>query len=89
MTSYQWDFGDGSLVTLKGLANSTQNTHIYTKAGKYNVTVTASNTGGQASCYITLHIEGKGDPSTKYGLFFNYRYQNCYKIKVAWDICHY
>lgn len=79
MTSYQWDFGDGSVVTLKGLANSTQNTHIYTKAGKYNVTVTASNMGGQASCYITLHIEGKGDPSTKYGLFLT---KICYLIKT-------
>ncbi|XP_061183965.1 VPS10 domain-containing receptor SorCS1-like [Saccostrea echinata] len=57
VTNYTWDFGDGQVITLTGLANSTDNTHTYTKAGKYNVSVTATNSGGQASCYITISIE--------------------------------
>lgn len=59
MTSYTWSFGDGQNVTVTGLTNSAQNTHTYMKAGKYNVSVTASNSGGQASCYITISIEGQ------------------------------
>ncbi|XP_048746198.1 VPS10 domain-containing receptor SorCS1-like isoform X2 [Ostrea edulis] len=57
VTSYTWSFGDGQNVTVTGLTNSAQNTHTYMKAGKYNVSVTASNSGGQASCYITISIE--------------------------------
>ena len=58
VTSYQWDFGDGHVESVQGLANSTQKMHSFTKPGKYNVSVTASNSGGSASCYITLAIEG-------------------------------
>jgi YVTN family beta-propeller protein len=51
-TSWKWSFGDGK-------SSSEQNpVHTYTKAGKYNVTLTAKNTAGSnavtKSGYITV-----------------------------------
>ncbi|MDW5549990.1 PKD domain-containing protein, partial [Methanosarcina sp.] len=51
-TSWKWDFGDGTYSTVQNP------THIYSTAGKYTVTLTASNTAGSntvaKSNYITV-----------------------------------
>jgi YVTN family beta-propeller protein len=51
-TSWKWNFGDGTYSTVQNP------THIYSTAGKYTVTLTASNTAGSntiaKSNYITV-----------------------------------
>jgi len=49
-TASQWDFGDGETSTLQNP------THLYTKAGKYSVSLTVSGPGGINSLTRTHYI---------------------------------
>jgi PKD repeat protein len=54
-TSWSWDFGDGNFTS-----NTTQNpNHLYSTAGVYNVTLTATNSAGYSTLskinYITVN----------------------------------
>ena len=55
--TWQWNFGDGATSTLQNPA------HVYTAAGDYNVTLTASKGGSQlTSQAYTIRINGEGNP---------------------------
>ena len=45
VTNYEWDFGDGTILNVPTKADVT---HTYTIAGTYDVTLTATNPGGDA-----------------------------------------
>ncbi len=51
--SYTWDFGDGTI------ADGQEASHIYTKAGTYNVTCTVlDNDGNKGICTMTIEVQG-------------------------------
>ena len=52
ITSYQWNFGDGSGSQAGGATNS----HTYAAAGMYTVTVTATNSRGSVTATTTVEI---------------------------------
>lgn len=55
--TWQWNFGDGAMSTLQNP------THVYTAAGDYSVTLTASKGGSQlTSQAYTVRINGEGNP---------------------------
>jgi PKD repeat protein len=43
----EWDFGDGIIIT-----NTFEPSHLYTKAGKYRVSLTVTNGGGLKNTYV-------------------------------------
>ena len=56
-TSWSWTFGDGGTSTVKSPV------HSYAAAGTYNVTLTASNTGGPNSLTKTNYITVNAPPA--------------------------
>ncbi len=64
-TSWKWNFGDGTYSTIQNP------THIYSTAGKYTVTLTASNTAGSntvaKSNYITVTATSKAPVADFWG----------------------
>ncbi len=63
--TYEWDFGDGELVT----TTSASNTHVYDTPGRYLISVTARNALGSDQATIThrVHeplVDGKSQSST-------------------------
>src|SRR5205807_5312730 len=44
ITSYQWDFGDGTFAT----TTSPTTSHVYTSAAGFNVTLTVTSASGQS-----------------------------------------
>ncbi len=57
ITSWDWDFGDGSAHS------STQNpSHTYNNAGDYTVTLTVKGSGGSDSKSLTIHVTAPPPP---------------------------
>jgi trimeric autotransporter adhesin len=48
------DFGDGDVANLGAITSATPVQHVYTRAGAYNVTVTTTDTSGQATSNSTI-----------------------------------
>jgi PKD repeat protein len=59
-TSWKWTFGDGSSSTEKNP------THAYTKAGSFNVSLTAMNRGGSTILTKTAYIQTGPVPVTNF-----------------------
>lgn len=57
VTSWQWDFGDGSPV-----AGGASATHTYMQAGTYEITLTVSNAVGPASTSRTVTVTAAPPP---------------------------
>jgi PKD repeat protein len=61
-----WNFGDGTVLTVAGATPGLQTaSHVYTTAGQYTVTFTASDAGGMASVSVpitVLAVEMQADP---------------------------
>jgi len=53
VTSWLWSFGDGNFSTLQNPA------HVFTNPGTYNVTLTASNSGGATSSPLQVPISNR------------------------------
>ncbi len=60
VTSYYWEFDDSSTSTEQNPS------HIYEKAGKYQVKLTVTGDGGSASTYRTIEVYPKPTVSFKY-----------------------
>ena len=60
VTSYYWEFDDGSTSTEQNPS------HIYEKAGKYEVKLTVTGDGGSAFTYRTIEVYPKPTVSFKY-----------------------
>jgi tripartite motif-containing protein 71 len=54
--SWKWDFGDGVISTLQNPV------HTYSKAGNYNVNLTAINVNGTSSKVVVITVLPKGIP---------------------------
>jgi PKD repeat protein len=54
--SWKWDFGDGAISTLQNPV------HAYSKAGNYNVNLTAINVNGTSSKVVVITVLPKGIP---------------------------
>ncbi|MDX1994989.1 MAG: PKD domain-containing protein [bacterium] len=52
ITSYTWNFGDGTL------SNETSPTHLYTNPGSYTVTLIVTGPGGTAQAQSTITVSG-------------------------------
>jgi YVTN family beta-propeller protein len=55
-TSWKWTFGDGTTSVIKNP------THIYSKAGKYTVSLTATNSAGSNTATKSSYISGVAVP---------------------------
>ena len=46
-------------MKIKGLEKASVISHVYSKKGSYNITVTAENPKGSATANLNIHVEGK------------------------------
>jgi hypothetical protein len=58
-TEWSWDFGDGATSTLQNPV------HVYTSAGSYRVTLTASGAGETATIYKTITVSACSNNKAK------------------------
>jgi len=66
VTSWKWDFGDGSTSTV------TSPTHVYSLPGRYTATLTATGPGGTASKTASLPVTvGANDAPPAGGIAFH------------------
>ena len=65
IANYTWNFGDGSIAYGKNVS------HIYTKSGKYNVTLLVTDDDGDEAIYVMqIEVKKKSMPSFEFLLVF-------------------
>ena len=63
IVAYRWDFGDGTTVTEGGRA---EETHVYSEAGQYFITLTVTdNNGATAEATAEVHVAAVSSLSVK------------------------
>ena len=59
MSSYVWDFGDGTQpLKVVGFNVAKKQTHIYKQIGFFKVNVTATNSKGSAKATTNVWVQG-------------------------------